>query len=136
MSNAHITIDGRPLCEFGAIAYWERLHAAGNPPCCDKEYDQACRSLRVAEQFPGRVALVFAECPTSQAVESEARDRRLQALRDEVKAAKIADAQHRCNTWLADGNAAQERGNTARAEQCYAKSQFWLDRLNKLEGMS
>jgi hypothetical protein len=46
------------------------------------------------------------------------------------------DAEVRCNTWLADGNAAAEAGNHAKAERCYAKSQFWLDRYNRLAGNS
>lgn len=47
---------------------------------------------------------------------------------------KIIEAQENCNRWLADANEAAERGNTVKAERFYAKSQFWLDRLNKLEG--
>ena len=44
------------------------------------------------------------------------------------------DAEVRASQWLADGNAARERGNMVKAEKCYAKSQFWLDRFNKLTG--
>ena len=44
------------------------------------------------------------------------------------------DAEVRCSQWLADGNAAREAGKHAKAEKCYAKSQFWLDRFNKLTG--
>lgn len=138
MSNAHITIDGRPLCEFSALAYRERLTAAGRPCCSDSEATQLLAAPRVAKQFPGRVALVFKDCPisalTAKGNTSEAA--KLILIRDEVRTAKIADAQQRCSSWLADGNAAQERGHEARAERCYAKSQFWLDRLNKLEGKS
>lgn len=47
---------------------------------------------------------------------------------------KIADAEMRGSHWLAEGNAASERGNKAKAEKCYSKSQFWLDRANKLRG--
>lgn len=54
----------------------------------------------------------------------------------EVAAAKALDAEVRCSRWLADGNAAKEAGNMARAERCYQKSQFWLDRYNKLTGKS
>lgn len=49
---------------------------------------------------------------------------------------KVLDAETRCSQWLADGNAAKERGNARRAEYCYAKSQFWLDRYNNLVGNS
>lgn len=47
---------------------------------------------------------------------------------------KALTAEVRASQWLADGNAARERGNMAKAEKCYAKSQFWLDRYNKLTG--
>jgi hypothetical protein len=49
---------------------------------------------------------------------------------------KIIDAEERGNKWLADGNEAAERGDNAKAERCYEKSQFWLDRYNKLAGNS
>lgn len=47
---------------------------------------------------------------------------------------RILDAETRCNIWLADGNEARERGDLSRAEECYAKSQYWLDRYNLLSG--
>lgn len=43
------------------------------------------------------------------------------------------EAETRASQWLADGNAAREAGDMVKAEQCYTKSQFWLDRLNLLE---
>lgn len=46
------------------------------------------------------------------------------------------DAEVRGSRWLADGNAAREAGDIAKAEQCYAKSQYWLDRYNLLAGLS
>lgn len=45
---------------------------------------------------------------------------------------RLIDAEVRCSQWLADGNAAHESGKMKRAESCYAKSQFWLDRYNDL----
>lgn len=48
--------------------------------------------------------------------------------------ARQLDAEVRSSQWLADGNEARESGNIARAEKCYAKSQFWLDRYNLLAG--
>lgn len=47
---------------------------------------------------------------------------------------RIADADARGSRWLADGNEAAERGDKARAEQCYALGQYWLDRSNNLRG--
>lgn len=47
---------------------------------------------------------------------------------------KALEAEVRCSQWLADGNAAREAGNMAKADRCYAKSQFWLDRYNRLTG--
>lgn len=47
---------------------------------------------------------------------------------------KAIDADCRSSKWLADGNAYAERGDKVRAEKCYAKSQFWLDRYNKYAG--
>lgn len=45
---------------------------------------------------------------------------------------RILDADVLSSRWLADGNEAKERGDKARAEKCYEKSQFWLDRFNLL----
>lgn len=63
-------------------------------------------------------------------------DRAWDAFQAEIKRldAKALDAEVRASQWLADGNAARERGNMVKAEKCYAKSQFWLDRYNKLTG--
>ncbi|WP_087132042.1 hypothetical protein [Caballeronia pedi] len=49
---------------------------------------------------------------------------------------RIIDAEVRGGKWLADGNEAAERGDRRKAEQCYEKSQFWLDRYNLLVGNS
>ena len=48
--------------------------------------------------------------------------------------AKAIEAEQRASKWLADGNEAEERGNAAKAEKCFEKAQYWLDRLNRLEG--
>jgi hypothetical protein len=47
---------------------------------------------------------------------------------------KMIEAEERGSHWLAEGNAAAERGSHERAEKLFAKSQFWLDRYNKLAG--
>lgn len=47
-------------------------------------------------------------------------------------AAQIAEADARGNNWLAEANEANERGSKAKAERCYGKGQFWLDRSNQL----
>ncbi len=49
---------------------------------------------------------------------------------------RILDAETRANSWLADGNAAREAGYGAKAEKCYDKAQYWLDRANLLSGHS
>lgn len=38
----------------------------------------------------------------------------------------------RGSNWLADGNSASEKGNKIKAERCYEKGQFWMDRSNNL----
>lgn len=43
-------------------------------------------------------------------------------------------AEELASKWLADGNAAAERGDHKKAERCYEKSQYWLDRANKDRG--
>lgn len=48
--------------------------------------------------------------------------------------AKAIDAEARCSRWLADGNEATEKGNAVKAEKCFKKAQFWLDRFNKICG--
>ena len=47
---------------------------------------------------------------------------------------KIIEAEQRGSKWLADGNEAAERGNHTKAERCYEKAQYWLDRYNRLAG--
>ena len=56
-------------------------------------------------------------------------------MTDDLKR-RIMDADERASRWLADGNEALEIGDTAKAEKCYEKSQFWRDRFNKLSGNS
>lgn len=47
---------------------------------------------------------------------------------------KMLDAEEFGSRWLAKGNEYDEAGNHKKAEECYAKGQFWLDRYNKLAG--
>lgn len=47
-------------------------------------------------------------------------------------AERMLDAETRAGQWLADGNKAQEAGRVTRAERCFQKAQFWLDRANEL----
>jgi hypothetical protein len=47
---------------------------------------------------------------------------------------KAIEAESLAARWLADGNEARESGKTDKAERCYAKAQYWLDRFNKLTG--
>lgn len=49
-------------------------------------------------------------------------------------AERIIDAETRASQYLANGNEAQEHGNRAKAEQFWAKGQYWLDRANLLLG--
>lgn len=49
---------------------------------------------------------------------------------------RIVEAEVLGSRWLADGNEAAERGNKAKADRCYEKAQFWLDRYNLLTGGS
>jgi hypothetical protein len=44
------------------------------------------------------------------------------------------EALNRSAAWLADSNEAAERGDKVRAEKCFDKSRYWLDRYNKLTG--
>ncbi len=47
---------------------------------------------------------------------------------------RALDAETRASQWLADGNQAREAGRTVKAERCFQKAQFWLDRANLLSG--
>lgn len=47
---------------------------------------------------------------------------------------RIVEAEQAAAMWLADSNHAEENGQPKTAERCLAKSQFWLDRANKLRG--
>ncbi len=47
---------------------------------------------------------------------------------------KIADADVRGNEWLRKAREAELQGYQARADECYRKGNYWLDRSNKLRG--
>ncbi len=47
---------------------------------------------------------------------------------------RALDAEVRASQWRADGNAASEAGQQKKAEECFAKAQYWLDRANLLSG--
>jgi hypothetical protein len=49
-------------------------------------------------------------------------------------APNILRAEQLASKWLADGNEADERGDHAKAEKCFEKCQYWLDRFNRLSG--
>jgi hypothetical protein len=63
---AHFTLDGTPLCECQYVANYDRLNAAGSPPCSDVILKQQARFTALSAQFPGRVALVVQPCPTAR----------------------------------------------------------------------
>lgn len=52
--------------------------------------------------------------------------------RQAILKAKLIWAEANGSGWLADGNEAAEAGKHAKAEKCYAKAQFWLDRANSI----
>ncbi len=49
---------------------------------------------------------------------------------------RLLEAEMRGSMYLADANEANEKGDIAKAEKLYEKSQYWLDRYNKLAGNS
>ena len=53
---------------------------------------------------------------------------------DQTNHDAAVNAEVKFSQWLADANAAKEAGDIEKAEKCYAKSQYWLDRYNKLAG--
>jgi hypothetical protein len=69
--------------------------------------------------------------PLSPSVETKERD--MQKPKKSVHD-RALDAEHRASAYLADANEAAERGNVEKAEKLYAKSQYWLDRMNVLNG--
>lgn len=50
------------------------------------------------------------------------------------RSSKAQDYEERASAWLADGNKAQESGNKIKAEKCYLKAQYWLNKANKARG--
>ena len=51
-------------------------------------------------------------------------------------AERLLDAETRSSIWLANGNEYAEKGKKRMAEICYDKSQYWLDRYNRLKVQS
>lgn len=49
---------------------------------------------------------------------------------------KFYQADHNASKWLAIFNDLDEagKGHTKKAEDAYRKAQFWLDRMNKMNG--
>lgn len=47
---------------------------------------------------------------------------------------QIAEADTRGNEWLRKGLEAEAAGKKRRADECFRKGGFWLDRSNKLRG--
>lgn len=47
---------------------------------------------------------------------------------------RIQYADTRASHWLAEGNQYADQGKKLKAEQCYAKAQYWMDKYNKLRG--
>lgn len=52
----------------------------------------------------------------------------------EVSGDKAQTYEMHASKWLADGNEAEERGNRAKAEACFEKAQYWLDKANVARG--
>lgn len=44
----------------------------------------------------------------------------------------MLDAEAKAGRWLADGNAAEERGAKATARRCFSRAQTWHDRATEL----
>lgn len=81
----------------------------------------------------GLVAPAAEASPGPSSTGSRARKRTSRAVQsDEERKKKAIEAEDRGNRWLADGNAAAEAGNQEKADECYRKGQYWLDRFNKL----
>lgn len=76
----------------------------------------------------GRGIPVPARCNTTSAQIMSASEMTEQQKHDAI------NAEARAGQWLADGNEAREAGNAEKAERCYTKAQYWLDRYNKLTG--
>lgn len=53
-------------------------------------------------------------------------------MKKSIKDKKV-EAEVLCSKWVADGNEAMEKGDWNKAQRCYEKSDFWLDRVNKLD---
>ena len=51
-------------------------------------------------------------------------------------AERTLEAETRASQWLADGNQAREAGLLDKADRCFDKAQYWLDRANYLSGRS
>jgi hypothetical protein len=45
---------------------------------------------------------------------------------------RVLEAEVKGSQWLAKGNEYTEAGKHEQAQRCYDRSQFWLDRYNKL----
>lgn len=55
-------------------------------------------------------------------------------MTEETKKEKITEATERAGHWLALGNAAEERGESEKAERHYERAQKWQDKMNELLG--
>lgn len=58
----------------------------------------------------------------------------VESVSDRTKDERIADADMRGNEWLLQARRAEEKGNLTKADECFRKGNYWLDRSNKLRG--
>lgn len=96
---------------------------------------QINRNLRLIS--PGVSCIVKAYSPVDKGrIMKSSVDKAWDRFQAKIKElnAKALDAEVRSSKWLADGNAALECCNVEKAEKCFAKSQFWLDRYNRMAG--
>lgn len=98
------------------------------------QFIKACAWLEIKKGLKGlsRTEFVAKWVANSQVLAGKQYD--LALAEHEKLQRRIADADQHGSSWLAKGNEYAEKGNQAKAEQCYAKGQFWLDRSNTLRG--
>jgi hypothetical protein len=51
-----------------------------------------------------------------------------------IEGDKAQSYEHQASMWLSKANEADEAGKSEKAEKCYGKAQYWLDRANKARG--
>lgn len=112
-------------------------HDAAEPACDTDEWTDvlpipAMRDVLIDREF---VRLEYVTGTMKVTITCEDYPEQYPMEESEKNRERALEAHQRSSMWLFEANVAAEKGNKQREEMALRKAQYWLDRLNKLEGL-